>query len=137
MALNFRDRIINLKGFAWICIPTFALSQILFYTGIERTGYGNILFRMLLVFTLFFAYNFFGTIKIPNILKYTFPLYCIHPLMLEILNKLFSFVIPSNSNFILVDYFISPIVCVVIIIFISSFLKKKLPKTYSVIFGGR
>ncbi len=135
LGINYKNEIKNENGRWYIGIITFVLSQILVYIPVN----GNAIFlfsRLLLMISAFYLSNI-ADFKMKEILICSFPIYTVHELILQIFNKVFSIIIPDNSNLILIYYFISPIVTVLIIIFAVYFIKKKMPFLYSVLWGKR
>ena len=85
-------------------------------------------------------FDFVGVLSrwsVPAILNCSFPIYAMHNLILETFNKLFSFVLTPDTNLILIDYFGSTVMTITIIAVVNAFLRKKMPKVHSVLFGGR
>ena len=78
-----------------------------------------------------------GNIQLPNWMLCSFPIYAMHDIFVETLNKVFSFFVSPASNWILLDFFITTIVSIGICIAINEFLKRYMPKFQSLIFGGR
>ena len=67
----------------------------------------------------------------------SFMIYSIHPLLLEIIEKGFYLLFPHNDLWMMVDYVLAPVLCLVVIIGICWAWKKLLPGVYKVFNGGR
>ncbi len=66
----------------------------------------------------------------------SFFIYCTHSMILESIQKIFFILLPHNTLFIILDFILSPIITVLIIILLSHIIKK-LPKVWKVLSGGR
>ncbi len=69
--------------------------------------------------------------------KISFFIYCTHMIILLIIQKIVLIISKGNIYVGAVDYIISPIICILIIIILAKGLRKHLPKTWKVITGGR
>lgn len=67
----------------------------------------------------------------------SFMIYSIHPLLLEIIEKMIYLYCPHNDLWMMVDYAVAPVICIALIVGICLLWKKMLPKTYRLLNGGR
>lgn len=75
--------------------------------------------------------------KINNFLGYSFFIYLFHEPTLNILKKGLLAILGTNELTIILLYIINPILMCLISIYIATILKKIIPKTYSILTGGR
>lgn len=68
---------------------------------------------------------------------YNFCIYSFHYLPLRFILRFLINYVPSNSILILIEYLIVPTIVIFVIIAICKFLKRRLPKVYSLITGSR
>lgn len=118
-------------------IAAFVLSQIVFELCAERQGGWELAHNFLLMVSVLSVAELASGKQVPSVLRDTFPIYTLHGIVLEVFNKLFGFVIPGTSNFILVDYFLSPLLTIGSIAAVCRILKKSIPKFFAFAFGGR
>lgn len=97
----------------------------------------SLLSKFLLVIAFYYLSNLFSFKTFPKILICSFPIYTVHEIILEVFNKIFSRIIPDNSNLILIDYFVSPLITILIIIGLAYFIKRFLPFVYRLLWGKR
>lgn len=79
-------------------------------------------------------------LKNVSIYKYeniSFFIYCAHTIILEIIEKFFGYILGINIIGAWCDYFLSPVLTIIVIIFIYIFLKKFFPAFTNIICGGR
>ncbi len=135
-AIHHRDAVVNAQGFHWSGAAALILSQIMLFW-YDNIMLCYILTRVLMIVAAFWFANFLPERKLPRILLCSFPIYAIHGLILETFNKVFSFFLDTQTNWILIDYFGSVIMTVSIIIVLNQVLLKRLPKLHTILFGGR
>lgn len=136
-AIHFQKPIMEANRFHFAGVLAFVGSQILLYSHLTEQFFFLFLYKFLLMAAMFWLVNLLLNVKIPEYLLVTFPIYTLHELILETLNKLMGFVIPSASNLILLDYFLSPTLTIGIIVIACNVVKKYIPKVYAIAFGGR
>lgn len=120
-----------------IGVIAFVLSQILVYSTVATQPIVYITIRLLLIVSYVNFASLLGNVQLPKWLLCSFPIYAMHDIFVETLNKVFSFFVSPASNWILLDFFITTIVSIAICIGINESLKRYMPKFQSVIFGGR
>ncbi len=64
-------------------------------------------------------------------------IYAIHPIIIEVVEKLTLKILGNNTIFALVAYIVAPITTLTLIYAISTILEKYMPSVYQVISGGR
>lgn len=136
-AIHFPNRILERNKVHPMGILAFILSQILVYSPWATQPVVYITIRLLLIVAYVNFAHLLGNIQLPNWLLCSFPIYAMHDIFVETLNKVFSFFVSPASNWILLDFFITTIVSIGICIAINEFLKRYMPKFQSLIFGGR
>lgn len=136
-AMHFPDRILENDKVRPIGIAAFVLSQILVYSSVATQPIVYITIRLLLIVAYVNFANLLGTVQLPAVLLCSFPIYAMHDIFVETLNKVFSFFISNDSNWILLDFFLTTIISIAICIGINEFLKRFMPRFQAVIFGGR
>lgn len=67
----------------------------------------------------------------------SFMIYSIHPLLLEIIEKMIYLYCPHTDVWMMIDYVVAPVICVALIVSICWLWKKVLPRMYKVFNGGR
>lgn len=67
----------------------------------------------------------------------SFMIYSIHPLLLEMVEKVIYLFFPHNDLWMMVDYVAAPIVCLGLVVGLCLLWKKLLPSVYKVFNGGR
>lgn len=67
----------------------------------------------------------------------SFFIYCIHDFILEAIEKVFLVALGDNTLGAILDYLIAPVITLAIVIGLSYFLKRFLPKTWKLLGGGR
>lgn len=96
------------------------------------------LFRDLAMAFLLFFVVASGNIRIGGAFAaLSFMIYSIHPLLLEIIEKMIYLYCPHDDLWMMMDYIVAPVVCVLLIVGICLLWKKVLPKTYRLLNGGR
>lgn len=136
-SIHFPKKILEADKVHPIGIAAFVLSQILVYSGFATQPIVYITIRLLLIVSYVNFAQLLGNVQLPNWLLCSFPIYAMHDIFVETLNKVFSFFVSPASNWILLDFFITTIVSICICIGINEFLKRFMPKFQSIIFGGR
>lgn len=136
-ALHHQQWLISREKVSIFGIGAFLVAQVMIYTGLDERNIVYILDRILLAVAVFDFSNLLTTVKVPRFLQCSFPIYAMHNLILEFFNKVFSFALSPESNWILLDYFLSPILTIAIIALVNAFLLKYTPKVHGVLFGGR
>lgn len=138
LGLHHRRQIVESNRFRWVYPAIFVLSQIVFYSGLTNV---NPVFALLHIALLVVAFWGFGNLianrELPLTLQCSFEIYTLHILILETFNKLFGFLLPQDSNWILLDYFLSPALTVGIVVLFTHFIRKTMPKFHKFAFGGR
>lgn len=136
--IHHRKQIMEANGFRWIGPVAFVLSQVVFYGGfLEVNPLFMWLHTTLLLVAMFFCVNLITKWEVPEKLQCSFEIYTLHILILETFNKIAGFILPANSNWLLLDYFLSPVLTIAIIVVLAQILKKWLPHVYRFAFGGR
>lgn len=108
-----------------------------------RIGYFNKWLWMAVLRDLSTAFLMFFTVIYFNVriggwfAALSFMIYSVHPLLLEIIEKVIYLVFPHNDLWMMVDYVVAPIVCLGLIVVICLLWKKLLPGVYKVFNGGR
>ena len=136
--IHLRKQIAEANRFSWWAPAALALSLVLFCCGLTKYNYAvEWLHQILLVVAYFGFANLVSEKKLPDEWQCSFEIYSLHILILETFNKVFGRVLPPNSNWLLLDYFLSPALTIGIIVVVSRFMKKKLPRIHKIAFGGR
>ena len=117
-------------------IAAFVLAQVLIYSNLPQPIV-YITIRILLIVAYAGLANLFGKVSLPRVLLCSFPVYAMHDIFVETLNKVFSFFVSPQSNLILLDFFGTTAITIAICIGINEFLSRKMPRFHTVIFGGR
>ena len=120
----------------YIGIATLVTSQVVVYA-FSGNRLSIILTKMLLLAAFYYLSDLVTVTNFPEWLICSFPIYTVHEMILEVFNKFFAAVIPDNSNLILIDYFVSPFITVLMIIAGSHLIRKKTPCIYRVLWGKR
>ena len=136
-AIHYPKKILEADRVHPIGIAAFVLSQILVYSGYATQPVVYITIRLLLIVAYVNFANLLGKVELPQVLLCSFPIYAMHDIFVETLNKVFSFFVSPASNWILLDFFITTFVSIAICIGINEFLKRFLPRFQAFIFGGR
>lgn len=136
-ALHYPQKILVNDKVRPIGILAFILSQFLVYSSVATQPIVYITIRLLLIVAYVNFANLLGKVELPAVLLCSFPIYAMHDIFVETLNKVFSFFVSPASNWILLDFFLTTIISIAICIGINEFLKRFLPKFQAVIFGGR
>ncbi len=136
-AMHCPEKIVNADRVHPIGIAAFVLSQILVYSSVSTQPIVYITIRILLIVSYANFANLLGNVTLPRALQCSFPVYAMHDIFVETLNKVFSFFISNTSNWILLDFFLTTIVSIAICIGINEFLRRYLPRFHAVLFGGR
>lgn len=118
-------------------ILAFIAAQILIYSDQAEEPLIKIISRILLIVAVFDFSNLLSGKKLPALFNCSFPIYAMHNLILEFFNKIFSFFLSPESNLILIDYFGSTIMTILIIAAVNVFMIKYFPRMHRVLFGGR
>lgn len=122
-----------------LCLAvTFLMAAVLFWlVNVQEIG---VLMRvrdlamMLLLFFLVLCCN----VSIPkSFAALSFMIYALHPFVLEAVEKCFYVLFPHRGIWMLVDYIVAPIICLLIIFVVCLLWKKVLPSVYKVFNGGR
>lgn len=138
LGLHHRRQIMEANRFNWVYPAAFLLSQIVFYSGLTDVNpVLGWLHTALLVVAFWGFGNLIANRELPLPLQCSFEIYTLHILILETFNKLFGFLLPRDSNWILLDYFLSPMLTVGIVVLITQFIRKTMPKFHKFAFGGR
>ena len=64
-------------------------------------------------------------------------IYALHPLILEIVEKIIYLLFPHTALWMLVDYIVAPVICLALVYGVCILWKKILPSVYKVFNGGR
>lgn len=115
----------------------FGLTQLVIYSDYSGIPIVYIVTRILMIVAVFDLSSLLCECPFPAFLNCSFPIYAMHNLILESFNKVFSFFLTPGSNLILIDYFGSSILTILIIMSVNHFLLKKMPKLHGILFGGR
>lgn len=136
--IHHRGQIMEANRFRWIGPAAFVLSQIVFYGGfLEINPLFAWLHIVLVMLAAFFCVNLITKWEVPEKLQCSFEVYTLHILILETFNKLFGYILPQDSNWILLDYFLSPLLTISIVVCVTQFIKRYLPRFHRFAFGGR
>lgn len=137
-AMHFPNAVIRSNRASLLGIATFILSQIIIYSSIADTPATYIFARLFMIVAIWDLSNLIASIKLPSaLMDCSFPIFTMHTLPLETFNKLFSFVLSPSSNLILLDYFFSPALTIMIIVLVNKMLLQYFPCLHSILFGGR
>lgn len=136
-AVHYHETVISHHKASIWGILAFAASQILIYSEQSEDPMIKIISRMLLIIAIFDLSSVLCEIELPAVLNCSFPIYAMHNLILEFFNKVFSFILSTDSNLILIDYFGSTVLTLLIIAGLNLLLQKKIPAFHSILFGGR
>ena len=96
----------------------------------------DIVQNILSVFSLFLILDFVSLSKVIRNTNLSFLIYCMHPLILEVVQKLVYKLLGQSQVIAFFDYIFSPIVTLCIIYVVIKLLKK-IPLIYSLACGGR
>lgn len=123
----------------WQCVITICLiiGVMVQFLAFPRPVQKAIQILMPLVFWKAADYVDFESISIMKYERLSFYVYCSHILVLETIEKVIGKVIGINIVGAYIDYFLAPVVTVVILILIYRILYKVFPKFTSLICGGR
>ena len=135
-AMHYPKKILEADRVPIVSIAAFILAQVLIYSKLPQPIV-YISIRILLIIAYAGFANLFGKVSMPKILLCSFPVYAMHDIFVETLNKVFSFFVSPASNWILLDFFLTTAITIAICIGINEFLSRKMPKFHAVIFGGR
>ena len=133
--LHLRQQVVQAR-FHWTGAAALAVAAVICYVW-DWLPICYITARLLMIYGVFSLSDLAAEVTIPKFFQCSFPIYAMHNLILETFNKIFSFVLPVGSNWILVDYFGSTVMTILIICACNALLLKFAPKVHSVIFGGR
>lgn len=136
-AVHHEKMVICRNKVSIIGVTAFLLSQILIYSSAAEEPFVYILTRICMIIAVFEFAGLLSKFELPALLNCSFPIYAMHNLILETFNKVFSFILEPSSNLILVDYFGSTIVTVLIIMVVNYGMAKYTPRVHNVLFGGR
>lgn len=136
-ALHAPQRIVAQERIHPAAVAAFLLSQLLVYSSVATQPVVYISIRLLMIVAYANFSVLLRNIRLPGWLLCSFPIYAMHDLFVETLNKVFSFFVSPASNWILLDFFITTAVSVGLCIGINEFLKRYLPRMQSILFGGR
>ncbi len=92
---------------------------------------------LILVLTFYIYVDLFNDIQIKEYMKKSFLIYEMQLIFLAFYKKLFRMVLPVNNVFAIITYVIVPIFVVISILVVSSEMKKRTPRLYKVLAGGR
>ncbi len=94
---------------------------------------------LMLCGSLWFGVNLVTTFDwtLPWWCKISFFIYCIHDLILEALEKIFLFAFGKHVIFALLDYLFMPSITIMLSSVIAYFLKRRTPKIWNLLTGGR
>jgi hypothetical protein len=118
-------------------ITAFAVSQVMIYSPWAEAAPVYILTRLAMIVAVWDLSNAIAHIRLPAVLDCSFPIFAMHGLPIETLNKLFSFFLSPASNWILVDYFVSTFATIGGCILVNYLLQRYAPKVHAILFGGR
>lgn len=69
--------------------------------------------------------------------SFSFMIYALHPLILEAIEKVFYLMCPHTAVWMLMDYILAPVICIIIVCGVCILWKKLLPTVYKLFNGGR
>lgn len=136
-AMHYPRKILDADKVHPLGIAAFVLSQVLVYSDYATQPMVYITIRLLLIVAYANFASLFGKITLPKALLCSFPVYAMHDIFVETLNKVFSFFVTPASNAILLDFFLTTAVTIAICIGINELLQRFAPRFQGVIFGGR
>lgn len=136
-AVHHRDTVVRHRGCGWGGILAFLGAELLIYTGLDKLSWFYLVTRVLMIIAVYQFSGLLGDVPFPKWLYCSFPIYAMHSLFLETLNKVFSFFLSMGSNWILIDYFVSTGITLAVIIGFNAFLLRYIPKLHHILFGGR
>lgn len=135
-AVHFPQKILQSDRVHWFGIGAFMLAQVLIYSHSLRPIV-YISARLLLIISYADFAGLFTKVQLPKILLCSFPVYAMHDIFVETLNKIFSFFVSPESNLILLDFFLTTAITIGICIGINELLNRFMPRLHHVLFGGR
>ena len=136
--LHLQKQVSEANRFSWWVPTAFVLSQLLFCSGLTQYNPALSWLHLMLLTVAYFGFaNLVAEKELPKKLQCSFEIYTLHILILETFNKLFGKILPPNTNWLLLDYFLSPLLTVGIIVAVSQIAKRKIPRIYGIAFGGR
>lgn len=135
-AIHYPNRILNADRVHPAGIAAFVLAQLLIYSKVSLPIV-YITIRLLLIVSYATFVNLLGNVQLPKWLLCCFPVYAMHDIFVETLNKIFSFFVSPESNWILLDFFLTTAITLFLCISINTFLLRFAPKFHGFIFGGR
>lgn len=136
-AIHHQEAVVSNSKLSIWGILAFVTSQVMIYSQWADKNSIYILTRLLMIVAVFDFANLLSSKKLPVLLNCSFPIYAMHNLVLEFFNKVFSFILTPESNLILIDYFGSTIITIMIIAAVNLYMANHLPKTHALLFGGR
>ena len=135
--MYYRKNIEEGNAIPGLGLGTFALSQALYYSVFSETGFMELTHGFLLIVAVMGIADLAADWDVPSVLRDTFPIYTLHGILLEVLNKVFSLVIPQTSGLVLIDYFLSPVLAIGMIAAGCIGFRKYFPRVFAFLFGGR
>lgn len=99
--------------------------------------------KMIRVHDLAMAFLFFFLILSFNLritgtfASLSFMIYALHPLVLETIEKMIYLLCPHTALWMMVDYIVAPVICLVLVCGVCILWKKVLPSVYKAFNGGR
>lgn len=92
---------------------------------------------LVMAFLLFFLVVCLNLRVTGKLAALSFMIYAMHPLVLEMIEKSIYLLFPHTSLWMLADYILAPVICLVIVVVVCVVWKKVLPSAYKVFNGGR
>lgn len=102
----------------------------------EVIGGFKIFFKVLMIITVWLLINP-KKIRVSWAFRNSFFIYCAHPYILETLKKIIYFLVGNSSKVALLNYIISPIITITVILTIDKYMEKHMPKTFFTLSGSR
>lgn len=135
-AMHYPKKVLETERVPMVSIVSFVLAQVLIYSELPQPIV-YITIRILLIVAYAGFANLFGKVALPRVLQCSFPVYAMHDIFVETLNKVFSFFVSPASNWILLDFFCTTAITIAICIGINELLQRITPRFHGIIFGGR
>ena len=118
---------------AWLC-----LAAVLFWLkNVWKIDAAELFRDVAMAFLLFFTVVCCNLRVVGSFAGLSFMIYSIHPLLLEMIEKMIYLYCPHTDLWMMIDYVVAPVLCVALIVVICFVWKKLLPAVYRWFNGGR
>lgn len=119
-----------------LTLSSLCVSLAMFFVGLHIEINFSIIQNVLLLFSIYLILDFVVSDKTVRNTNLSFLIYCMHPLILEIVQKIVYKTLGHTQVIAMVDYIFSPIVTISVIYIVIKILKK-VPVIYGLACGGR